>query len=341
VTYRSGKLLGNLARMALSLIALAVLFRQVGGGGVFIALSQARIDVLVLALVLFLIGDVVRAFRWRTLLHGLGIRPPFGRLLKLYLVGNFFNAFLPSGFGGDAVRVLELSRGSKDAIPGAGSAPGVAALGTVFVDRLAGILSLLALGVVMLPFAQGLPPAVAWLFAAVALTGLAAGALLLEGASLRRLTARLPGTLSLVGSGKPAQIYAAVTGSGPRALWTALALSTLFNLLNITVYWLSARAVGIDLDLSFYFVFVPLLSLSLLLPISVGGLGARDWLAQLLLAPTGVAGAMIAAWTLSVWVVGAAGGFVGGVVYLWEGVSGILEGRRHAAAAGGTGAREE
>jgi hypothetical protein len=86
---------------------------------------------------------------------------------------------------------------------------------------------------------------------------------------------------------------------------------------------------------------VPLLSLSLLLPISVGGLGARDWLAQLLLAPTGVAGAMIAAWTLSVWVVGAAGGFVGGVVYLWEGVSGILEGRRHAAAAGGTGAREE
>ncbi len=344
MTSRTRKILGNLARVALSLVALAILFRRVGGEGVLLALRQARIGLLVLAFALFLIGDVVRAFRWRALLQGLELHPPFRQLLTLYLVGGFFNTFLPSGFGGDVVRVLELGRIPRAAslTPGPVPGPGVrtAALGTVLVDRLTGILSLLALGLVVLPFARGLPPAVAWLFAVIAVVGLGMGAVLLQGALLRRITVRLPGSLSLAGSGKLAQIYAAVTGSGPRALWAALALSTLFNLINITVYWLGARAVGIDLDLSFYFVVVPLFSLTLLLPISVGGLGARDWLAQMLLAPSAVAPSMTAAWTLAVWAVTASVGFVGGVIYFGQGVRGFLQSRRQLVEAGSEGLSE-
>jgi hypothetical protein len=59
----------------------------------------------------------------------------------------------------------------------------------------------------------------------------------------------------------------------------------------------------------------------LLLPISVGGLGARDWAAQLLLVPLGVSETSIAAWTLSVWAVIAAAGLVGGLVYLVQSLS--------------------
>ncbi|MGC9468900.1 MAG: lysylphosphatidylglycerol synthase domain-containing protein, partial [Anaerolineae bacterium] len=153
--------------------------------------------------------------------------------------------------------------------------------------------------------------------------GLAAGALLLEGTLLRRLTSWLPAALSLEGEGKLAQIYAAVTGCGARAIWQALAFSTVFNGLNVVIHWLAARAVGIDLALTIHFVVVPLLSLALLLPISVGGLGARDWVAQMLLAPTAVSAATTAAWTLSVWAVTAAAGLVGGAIYLWQGLSGL------------------
>jgi hypothetical protein len=128
-----------------------------------------------------------------------------------------------------------------------------------------------------------------------------------------------------VGQGKLAQVYAAVTGCGPRAVWLALATSTLFNLTNIGVHWLCARAVGIDLSLSFYFVVVPLLSLALLVPISVGGLGARDWVAQALLGPTAVPEPTTAAWTLSVWAVTAAAGLLGGAIYLWQGAAGIAK----------------
>ncbi|MGC9468648.1 MAG: lysylphosphatidylglycerol synthase transmembrane domain-containing protein, partial [Anaerolineae bacterium] len=191
--------LTNLLRIGLSLVALILLFRTVGGQEVLQLLWDANLGLLALAWVLFLVGIMVRAFRWRALLYGLGLRPSFPLLLRLYLVGGFFNVFLPSGFGGDVVRVLELGNSEQDEASGE-QAPSqgateseapparLAALGTVLVDRLTGILSLMAMGLVVLPFAQGLTTAVISVFVAVAVSGLAAGALLLEGTLLRRLT---------------------------------------------------------------------------------------------------------------------------------------------------------
>ncbi len=302
-------------RIALTLLALWFLLRQVGGQDLLAALRGARTALLAGAWMLFLFGIVVRVLRWRALLRGLGLRPPFALLLKLYLVGGFFNSFLPSGFGGDVVRVLELGRDAENR---------AAALGTVLVDRLTGILSLLIMGLAVLPFARGLEPWLVWLFVVVACGGSLAGALLLEGNLIRRVMSRAPTALSLVGEGKLAQVYAAVTGSGPKAIWLALAYSTLFNLSNVGVHWLCARAVGIDLSFLFYFVAVPLLSLALLVPVSVGGLGARDWVGQMLLGPTEIPQPMTAAWTLTVWAVSAAAGLIGGVLCLWQGASGMV-----------------
>ena len=314
----SRRLWANLFRIALSVTALVLLLREVGGADVWQVLRRADPGYLGSACLLFLLGIVIRVFRWRALLHGLGVTPPLSLLLKLYLVGNFFNTILPSGFGGDVVRAVELAQQNRQS----------AAVGTVIVDRLTGILSLMALGLLVLPFTQGLAPWLVWMFIVVALCGLLGGALLLEGRLLRRITARLlqarlPQALSLAGQGKLADVYAAVSGSGARAIWQALALSTLFNLVNIAIYWLCGLAVGVDVSLSFYFVFVPLISLTLLVPISVGGLGARDWVAQPLLASVGVPNAVAAGMTLAVYAVTLAVGLIGLAIYLVEGITGL------------------
>ena len=310
---KSRRLWANLLRVALSVTALILLLREVGGAEVVEVLRYADPGYLGSACLLFLLGIVIRVFRWRALLHGLGMIPPLRLLLKLYLVGNFFNAVLPSGFGGDVVRVVELAQQNHRS----------AAIGTVIVDRLTGLLSLMALGLVVLPFTHGLAPWLVAMFIVVAVGGLLCGVLLLEGRLLRRVTARLPQALSLAGQGKLATIYAAVSGSGARAIWQALALSTLFNLVNIAIYWLCSLAVGIDVPLAFYFVFVPLLSLTLLLPISVGGLGARDWVAQPLFGSVGVSAAAAAGLTLTVYAVMLAIGLIGLAIYLVEGFTGL------------------
>ncbi len=319
----SRRLWANLFRVALSVTALVLLLREVGSAVVVEVLKDAGPGYLGAACLLFLLGIVIRVFRWRALLRGLGVKPPFVLLLKLYLVGNFFNTVLPSGFGGDVVRVVELAQQNRQS----------AAVGTVIVDRLTGLFSLMALGLAVLPFTQGLAPRLVWMFVIVAVGGLLGGALLLEGRLLRRITtrllqarlpqARLPQALSLAGQGKLADIYAAVSGSGARAIWQALALSTLFNLINIAIYWLCGLAVGIDVSLGFYFVFVPLLSLTLLVPISVGGLGARDWVAQPLFGSVGVPDAVAAGMTLLVYAVTLAVGLIGLAIYLAEGLTGL------------------
>lgn len=306
----SKRLLGNAARIALSLVAVVLLVRKVGGEAILATLLDARLDLLLLACGLFVAGLVIRAYRWRALLQGLEIRPGFWTLLKLYLVGGFFNTFLPSGFGGDVVRVVELAQEEARS----------AAVGTVIVDRMTGLLSLMAMGLVVLPFARDLTPWLRWTFLAVSLGGLVGGALILEGRFLRRLTSNLPWGLSLVGEGPLAQVYAAVTGAGWRAVGIALIASTLFNVLNVVVYWLCARAVGIEVGLPFFFISVPLLSLSLLIPLSPGGLGVRDWVAQPLMSSVGVTETLSAAWTLSVWAVAAVTGLAGGLIYVNQAV---------------------
>lgn len=318
---KNRKLWLNLLRIALSVLALALLFHKVGGREVWDTLAAAEWRWLALAWALGVTGLVVRTFRWRALLAGLGLAPPFDRLLKLYFVGAFFNIFLLSGFGGDVVRVIELAQDEQRA----------AAFGTVLVDRLTGILSLFLMGLCVLPFTRGLAPWLVWTFVVVSVGGLTGGFLLLEGNLLRRLTERLPGPLSLAGKGALAQVYAAVSGSGWRAVGMALLLSTVFNLTNVAQYWLCGLAVGLELNFTFYFIAVPLLALTLLVPISVGGLGARDWVAQPLFASVGASDALTAGMSLLVWLATAASGLVGGVVYLWDGVRGLFTGNRRPA----------
>jgi len=78
---KSRKFWSNLLRVALSVIALALLWHEVGGENIIAIVTRADLRLWGAACVLFLGGIVVRVFRWRALLHGLGVRPPLSLLL--------------------------------------------------------------------------------------------------------------------------------------------------------------------------------------------------------------------------------------------------------------------
>ena len=311
MTWKRGR---DLARVLISLGALAFLLWKIGLGETVTVLRNADPRPLAAAFGLFLIGLIVRAGRWGVLLRALGMRVPTGRLVHLYFVGAFFNSFLPSGFGGDVVRALELTQDT----------PTPAAVGTVLVDRMTGLMVLLALGLLALPFsAAHLAPWLVWLLVGVAGGGLVVSGLLLEGRLLRRATGWLPEKLSLAGSGPLGQLYAAVTGCGWRAIGQALGISLGFNLINILINFLCGRAVGIGLDLGYFFITAPLISISLMVPISVGGVGIRDWTVVALFGPAGVNSNTAAAMSLSMYAVSAAAGLVGGMMYGIAGLRGM------------------
>lgn len=305
----------SLARVAVGIGALAFLLWKIGVGETLNQLRQADLRLLLIAFLLFLLSLVIRARRWAALLWALDLRAPFWKLVYLYFVGAFFNSFLPSGFGGDVVRALELTQDT----------PTSAAVGTVLVDRMTGLLVLLAMGLVALPFSAGqLAPWLVWLLLVVAVGGLLGGLLVLEGRLLRRITTWLPEQISLTGAGPLARIYAAVTGCGWRAIAEALAISMVFNVVNVLINYLCGRAMGIDVSLGYFFITAPLISITLMVPVSVGGVGIRDWVTVALFSPAGVDRATAAAMSLAIYGVSAAAGLVGGALYLGRSVEAML-----------------
>ena len=142
---------------------------------------------LVAAIAAVFTGLVVGAVRWRALLRSAEVPATDTEVLRGYFIGAFANNFLPTGFGGDAVRALVV------APPG----PTLArAASTVIVDRLTALACLLALGWMVLPFDPGAVPAelVAGLAVCTA-AALAGAALLLLTVTSRRVRARVPARL--------------------------------------------------------------------------------------------------------------------------------------------------
>ena len=59
---------------------------------------------------LYMAGQAISALKWRILLAPVGPATPYLRLLGFYFTGMFFNLFLPTIVGGDAVKAVLLAR---------------------------------------------------------------------------------------------------------------------------------------------------------------------------------------------------------------------------------------
>jgi uncharacterized membrane protein YbhN (UPF0104 family) len=134
VTVSAGLLIWLLNRIGLREVA-----RQLGG---------MHMGWFGLAVALFLLSVVVRAARWRTLLTPLGIRASLWDLTRLYLLGFFWNSFLPTGFGGDVAKVIALGRMSGQ---------GAESTSSVIAERAVGLFGTTLIGLsvlLILPFTR-------------------------------------------------------------------------------------------------------------------------------------------------------------------------------------------
>src|SRR5512141_2843512 len=101
--------LGRILRIVISLIILAIVIYNVGAEKLLDALRTIDLRWFAIALIIHVIGIAIRTWRWSMLISALGTPIAFGRLFYLYMAGTFFNTFLPTGIGGDVVKIIELS----------------------------------------------------------------------------------------------------------------------------------------------------------------------------------------------------------------------------------------
>lgn len=256
----------------------------------------------------------VRAYRWKALLDALGMSISLSRLAVLYFVGTFFNNFLPTGVGGDVVRVYELARQSDRPAE---------AIGTVLLDRATGLLVLFLMALVALIFSYRLvTPQVAAAIVLLALMGWGGLVLIikrdwLEKWGLLRFIARIR---------QLEDIYEAVYACGLKALGRALAVSFVLNVLLIVMNYLIALSLGVRISLWYFILFVPIISFLLALPVSLSGLGVREGGYVYLFSQAGVAAPLALTMSLVIAAFNLIIGFIGGILYALEGVRGLRGG---------------
>jgi glycosyltransferase 2 family protein len=300
------KHLSTLFKLLVTIGGLAYVVWQVPLGEVRAALTNVNWGWVLVCFMLMNTSLLVRAYRWNLLLRGLGIPVRFPRLVELYFVGSFFNILLPSGFGGDFVRAMEVAQ----------DVPANVAAGTVIVDRMTGLLALFLMALAALPFRpDSFPDALFTLVTLSSLVGLAAGFLLLEGRVIQRFGRWLPPRFSPAGDGPVGRLFQAVQGVGWRAILGALLISLLFNLILVGWWVAAGLALNLQVPTAYYLLVVPILSVALLIP-SIGGLGLREALAPPLFAGAGLTDHQAVALSLIVFAVTRLSGLLGAPVYL-------------------------
>ncbi|MCI0398261.1 MAG: flippase-like domain-containing protein [Chloroflexi bacterium] len=315
------KKLRGLLQLVLSVALLAFLVSRVGLEAITTTLSDLNWPWYLFAFLLFLLNVVIRAYRWSVLLAGLGERPLFGRLLYLYFVSLFFNNFLPSGFGGDAFKVLELrqERGR-----------GAEALSSVVMDRLIGLLgsSLIAVAALLWnsarPAAVDLPPALGVTIALVSLGIPALFVLLRRGDPLDWLASALPLLRPITDNARVRRLANTIHRYPFPALLKALLASIPFTLSLILAQFAISEALSAGVPFYLFPLFVPLISLITLLPISFNGLGTREGAYILLFVPAGVSYEHALAMSLAFYFLRFATGLVGGILYAIRSAGGII-----------------
>jgi uncharacterized membrane protein YbhN (UPF0104 family) len=272
-----------IAKILFAVAVIAWLFQKVDVSRVWGNLRHAAMPPIFAGILLILATIVIAGWRWRSLLAIFGIEIPLKSLICIAQIGQFFMMFLPGPTGDDLTRMLYISR----------LAPGHIgeACTTVLFDRLIGLASVLALALCCIPFRWHLLSgtrqtywlANAMLIAGGAVSVLGAAFFLAKGRDSHRvLTALLrlfPGhrlhdelvrMTGLLCANKP--VIARVTGA---------AVGT--QLLLCGIYCLAGIAVGVHAPLTVWFSFVPIVIAANAFPITVAGIGVREYLLVLFL----------------------------------------------------------
>jgi len=113
---------------------LADLFSEEGRQNLLNTLKNADATWLIAAVLIGVVINMVSAFKWYLLTRSQSLGAGYWRIFAYYLIGQFYNMFLPTSVGGDFVRSYELGRFSGRQAD---------SLASVFVERYTGVLTLL------------------------------------------------------------------------------------------------------------------------------------------------------------------------------------------------------
>jgi hypothetical protein len=221
---------------------------------------------------LLVVPVILMSVRWHLLMKANGFEVAFGRVFVVNYAGSFFNLFLPGGVGGDI---------AKGVMTASGEERKAAAVGTILLDRIVGLATMiLVASVAVIPFvgdAQMREPVIT---VGVLLAGLVLGVPVYFSRTVRDsglgrwLKARVP----FAGVLRDLDGVMHSMKHSTRTLLAAMGLSLVIQAWVIGVSWLMALEMGMSPmpALAQFFLFEPIIFIITAIPVSVGGWGVQE-----------------------------------------------------------------
>lgn len=126
-----------LLKLSVSVLLLYFVLQKIDINQIFNLYKNSNPLIICLAIVLFTISQIVSSYRLLTILHKANFKIKALTNLKLYVVGMFYNFFIPGGIGGDAYKVFILNKTYKWKVK--------TLTQSIIVDRLIGLNAIIAL----------------------------------------------------------------------------------------------------------------------------------------------------------------------------------------------------
>jgi len=265
------KLFG-LAKVLITALLFLNVFRKIDFHQFGATLRNARLDILVISFFVLWIGHYICIYRWRMLMRPLMPVLTLTRLFGIYCIGLFFNLTFPTVVGGDVVKMYYAGRPSKSYAQ---------SFAATFLDRDAGMLAMMIIAsgaILAYPVVvPGIPVSlIVWsAFATFILGNIGIFSpyfhRLLTGLLRRLHLSRIATKVDTISNAFQ------IMGQHKSVLIWSLAISFLNQLLVIANTWIMAFGLGIHVSFSNVLIFVPVITLISMIPISLNGMGLREY----------------------------------------------------------------
>ena len=265
----------------------------------------------VFTILLSIANTVVSAYRWRVLLNTKRINISLKNATVLYFIGSFFNNFLPTSFGGDAVRAYEFSKSSHNVED---------TVTSVFMDRFIGVVTLIPIVLLAVLIGPEVIRTNNILLSILLLVVVCfmSTLILFNKEIAKRLSFFIKPFLSNRWIDKIRGFYDAIYSykEYTRELKYSVLISFVYQAVNIFAIVLLALSLNLRIPIIYFFVFIPIITVVAMLPISINGFGVQDGSYIFLFNEIGVTAASALSMSILTHVLRLSCGLVGGAIYI-------------------------
>jgi uncharacterized membrane protein YbhN (UPF0104 family) len=271
-----------IAKIAFAAVVISWLFHKIDLARIWSHVREARAAPIFVGIALSMSTIVIAGWRWQRLLRIFGIAVPLKSLVCIVPIGAFFTTFLPGSTGDDLTRMLYISRLAPGRI-------GEACI-SVVLDRIIGLSAVLLLALSCVPWQWSvLSTSRETFWIAVAILG-AAGVACMGGALfflaghpthrwfVKRLRSHPPHSLR----DEAARIWGLLCDN-KTTVAKLVGAALLAQFIQCVAFFLAGVSVGIHQSLQIWLTFLPIVLAANVLPITIAGLGVREYLLVLFL----------------------------------------------------------